>query len=96
MSSKKAPEVSPREVEAEIALLSGEVRESPQPPSELQSLQSMLLDFLNKQDARQERLFDSLASRMPPPSTIPQRPVVDTACPSRVKPSSKDLYLVSC
>ena len=101
MAPKKTPHVSPIEVEVEIAQLSGEAPVPPNPPSELQSLQSMFADFLQKQDSREEKLYGSLTSSMNDIRSLvsrpsaPQQPSTGAACPSRVLPASKDLFTVS-
>lgn len=101
MAPKKNPHVSPMEVEVEIAQLSGEAPVPPNPPSELQSLQSMFAAFLQKQDSREEKLYGSLTSSMNDIRTLvsrpsaPQQPSTGAACPSRVLPASKDLFTVS-
>ena len=92
MPPKKSPDISTKEVEAEISVLAGEnVTASGSGTPSFQSL----LAFMEKQDARQEKVLNSLSSSLNAiqSAVLPQQPPRSAACPAR-RPPAADLFTV--
>ena len=99
MPPKKSPDISPKEVEAEISVLAGENgaasgSNGAASGSGTPSFHS-LLEFMEKQDARQVKVLNSLTSSLSAiqSAVLPQQPHRSAACPTR-RPPVADLFSV--